>query len=119
MRLHETTRERPVDRFQREHTLLRTLPTVPFDTDELVPAVVNTQARIEFDSNRYSVPPRLAPNGRDSRQPRRSLGAARGPSGGPAYPLLRPETVDRFAGPPAGSDGTRPTGSELRAGASV
>ena len=60
MRLHETTRERPVDRFQREHTLLRTLPTVPFDTDELVPAVVNTQARIEFDSNRYSVPPRLA-----------------------------------------------------------
>ena len=60
VRLHETTRERPVDRFQREHTLLRTLPTVPFDTDELVPAVVNTQARIEFDSNRYSVPPWLA-----------------------------------------------------------
>jgi transposase len=60
VRLHETTRERPVDRFQRERTLLRPLPAGPFDTDEVVAAVVNTQARIEFDGNRYSVPPRLA-----------------------------------------------------------
>ena len=36
------------------------LPTIPFDTDEIVPAVVNPHARIEFDSNRYSVPPHLA-----------------------------------------------------------
>ena len=60
VRIHEATRERPVDRFQRERSLLRKLPAVPFDTDELVPAVVNTQARIEFDGNRYSTPPRLA-----------------------------------------------------------
>jgi len=59
VRVHETTRERPVDRFQREHSLLRALPVIPFDTDELVPAVVNTQARIEFDGNRYSTPPRF------------------------------------------------------------
>jgi transposase len=59
VRVHETTRERPVDRFQRERSLLRSLPVIPFDTDEVVPAVVNTQARIEFDGNRYSTPPRF------------------------------------------------------------
>jgi transposase len=59
VRVHETTQERPVDRFQRERSLLRALPVIPFDTDEVVPAVVNTQARIEFDGNRYSTPPRF------------------------------------------------------------
>jgi len=58
-RMHETTRERPVDRFQRERSLLRALPAIPFDTDEVLPAVVSPHARIEFDSNRYSVPPHL------------------------------------------------------------
>src|SRR5262249_10902319 len=51
---------RPVDRFQRERSLLRPLPAVPFDTDEVAPAVVTPHARIEFDGNRYSVPPGLA-----------------------------------------------------------
>jgi transposase len=60
IRLHETTRERPVDRFQRERSLLRALPTISFDTDEIVPAVVSPHARIEFDANSYSVPPHLA-----------------------------------------------------------
>jgi transposase len=60
VRVHETTRERPVDRFQRERSLLRPLPAVPFDTDELVMAVVSPHARIEFDGNRYSTPPDLA-----------------------------------------------------------
>jgi len=59
VRLHETTGERPVERFQRERWLLRPLPVIPFDSDELISAVVNTQARIKFDGNRYSVPPRL------------------------------------------------------------
>jgi hypothetical protein len=59
VRIHETTRERPVDRFGRERSLLRALPAIPFDTDEVVPAVVNPHARIEFDGNRYSVPPGL------------------------------------------------------------
>jgi transposase len=57
VRLHETTRERPIDRFGRERPLLRPLPTIPFDTDEVVPAVVSPHARIEFDGNRYSTPP--------------------------------------------------------------
>jgi transposase len=59
VRLHETTRERPVDRFERERSLLRSLPAVSFDTDEIVPAVVNPHARIEFDGNRYSAPPQF------------------------------------------------------------
>jgi hypothetical protein len=33
VRIHETTRERPVDRFQKERSLLRALPTIPFDAD--------------------------------------------------------------------------------------
>ena len=59
VRMHETTRQRPVDRFLQERSLLRSLPATPFDTDLAVPAVVNPLARIEFDGNRYSVPPRL------------------------------------------------------------
>jgi transposase len=57
VRIHETTRERPTDRFERERALLRPLPTIPFDTDEIVPAVVTPHARIKFDGNRYSTPP--------------------------------------------------------------
>ena len=60
VRLHETTRERPIDRFQQERSLLHALPAIPYDTDEIVPAVVTPHARIEFDGNRYSVPPTLA-----------------------------------------------------------
>jgi Mu transposase-like protein len=59
VRMHEASREQPVDRFQKERPLLRALPAIPFDTDEIVPAVVNSQARIEFDSNRYSTPPQF------------------------------------------------------------
>ena len=60
VRIHETTRQRPVDRFEHERALLRKLPSIPFDTDEVVPAVVSPHARIEFDGNRYSTPPGLA-----------------------------------------------------------
>jgi transposase len=59
VRVHATTRERPVDRLEFERSLLRPLPTIPFDTDEVVPAVVSPHARIEFDGNRYSMPPRF------------------------------------------------------------
>jgi transposase len=59
VRLHETTRQRPIDRFEQERSLLRPLPAIPFDTDEVVPAVVSPHARIAFDGNRYSVPPQF------------------------------------------------------------
>jgi len=60
VRVHETTKERPVDRFAKERELLRPLPTLAFDTDEVVTAFVSSHARVHFDGNRYSVPPQLA-----------------------------------------------------------
>jgi hypothetical protein len=60
VRLHETTRERPVDRFTQEQSLLRALPRARFDTDEIVTAVASSHARVRFDSNRYSVPVKVA-----------------------------------------------------------
>jgi transposase len=59
LRMHESTRERPIDRFQQERALLRPLPAIPFDTDEVVPAIVSPHARIAFDGNRYSAPPQF------------------------------------------------------------
>jgi transposase len=59
LRIHETTRARPLERFQQERALLRPLPAIPFDTDEVVPAIVSPHARIAFDGNRYSVPPQF------------------------------------------------------------
>lgn len=60
VRCHAVTRERPIDRFQKERHVLRALPAVPFDADELVPAVVTPHARVCYDANRYSVPPAYA-----------------------------------------------------------
>jgi hypothetical protein len=57
VRLHQTTKERPVDRFEKERSLLRALPTAPFDTDEVLSVVMNSHARVRFDGNRYSTPP--------------------------------------------------------------
>jgi transposase len=57
LRIHERTHERPLERFAQERALLRPLPALPFDTDEVVPAVVSPHARIAFDGNRYSAPP--------------------------------------------------------------
>jgi len=59
VRQHETTRERPIDRFEQERNRLRPLPEIPFDTDETVSAIVSPMARIEFDGNRYSTPPQF------------------------------------------------------------
>ena len=58
VRDHETTRERPVDRFEREH--LHPLPSIPYDTDEVLLTVATPHARVRFDTNRYSVPPECA-----------------------------------------------------------
>jgi transposase len=59
VRLHDSIRERPIDRFERERKLLRPLPVIPFDSDEVVPAIVNPHARVAFDGNRYSAPPQF------------------------------------------------------------
>ena len=34
--------------------MLHALPAIPYDTDEIVPAVVTPHARIKVDGNRYS-----------------------------------------------------------------
>lgn len=60
VRIHQATRQRPVDRFQEEKGALRPLPTLPFDTDEVVTSVISSHARAKFNANRYSVPPELA-----------------------------------------------------------
>jgi hypothetical protein len=60
VRVHHTTKERPVDRLDKERALLRPLPQLPLDTDEIASAVVTPHARIKFDGNRYSVPADLA-----------------------------------------------------------
>lgn len=60
VRIHDTTRERPIDRFEKERAHLRPLPELPYDTDDIVPVVANTHARVRFDTNRYSVPPQFA-----------------------------------------------------------
>lgn len=60
VRVHDTTHERPVDRFEKERDALRPLPKAPFDTDEIVSAHVNSHARVKFDGNRYSAPPEVA-----------------------------------------------------------
>jgi hypothetical protein len=59
VRLHAATGERPIDRFQKERDRLRPLPPLPFDSDEVLPVVVTPLARVRYDGNRYSVPPRL------------------------------------------------------------
>ena len=60
VRMHQTTKQRPVDRFQEERGVLRPLPALAFPTDEVVSVVVSSHARVKFDGNRYSVPPETA-----------------------------------------------------------
>jgi transposase len=44
-------------RFERERTALTPLPSVPFDAREVRDLVVSREATIQFETNRYSVPP--------------------------------------------------------------
>jgi Integrase core domain len=59
VRLHQATKQRPVDRFEQERERLRPLPALPFDTDEILSVIVTSHARVHFDGNRYSVPPAI------------------------------------------------------------
>ena len=55
-RLHQGTRERPMERFQPE--ALRTLPIIPYDHRDMVEALVHKDLRLQFDGNKYCVPHR-------------------------------------------------------------
>jgi transposase len=54
--VHDTTRERPIDRFALEQDSLLPLPTHPYDTAEVGYRVVSDDAVVHWDDVAYSVP---------------------------------------------------------------
>ncbi len=56
VRIHGTTRERPIDRFQKEKLLLADLPSHPYDASIVRTLKATSQALVSFDGNAYSVP---------------------------------------------------------------
>jgi hypothetical protein len=56
VRLHRTTRERPVDRWEREKPFLLEAPARPYDASIVLPVRSSHQALVRFDGNFYSVP---------------------------------------------------------------
>ena len=56
VRIHSTTQERPLDRFQREHRHLTPLPTLPFVGTHEQSRSVSWDCLASFGGSRYSVP---------------------------------------------------------------
>jgi hypothetical protein len=56
VRLHGTTRVRPIDRFELEKPLLHPLPEHAPDTDIVRAVKATSQGLVKFDGNQYSVP---------------------------------------------------------------
>jgi transposase len=56
VRIHRTTRERPVDRWEREKPHLLALPDRPYDASIIRPVRSSHQALVHFEGNFYSVP---------------------------------------------------------------
>lgn len=56
VRVHGTTRERPLDRFLIEKPLLQGEPGVPYDCAIVCSLRATSQALVQFQTNRYSVP---------------------------------------------------------------
>lgn len=59
VRIHETTRERPIDRLDIERPALRRLPPTPFDAAHVEERLVGEDFSIRWETNRYSVSPAL------------------------------------------------------------
>ena len=60
IRIHGTTREKPVDLLAKERPFLQALPPHPFDCANIHAARASSQFRVVLDTNRYSVPARFA-----------------------------------------------------------
>lgn len=60
VREHASTHEQPILRVEKERPLLGAIPDLPFDTDDDLPTVVSSHCRVQFETNRYSVPPAYA-----------------------------------------------------------
>lgn len=56
VRIHGTTREKPMDRFQREKPVLQILPVHSYDPSIIRALKATSQALVHFDGNAYSVP---------------------------------------------------------------
>jgi len=56
IRLHATTRERPLDRFEQERQHILPLPAKGYDASLPCPVAATSQALVRFDGNAYSVP---------------------------------------------------------------
>lgn len=60
VRIHETTRRRPIDLFEEERPHLGKLNPSGFDLARVITVRANKQFRVALDSNHYSVPSRCA-----------------------------------------------------------
>jgi transposase len=60
VRMHNETHEQPVARFAQEKHRLRPLPTTPYDIGLISPVRASNRFRINFETNRYSVPAEYA-----------------------------------------------------------
>lgn len=61
VRIHSTTRKRPIDLFEQdEKSVLLPLNSNPFDCSRIERRHVDSRCRINFESNKYSVPPQYA-----------------------------------------------------------
>lgn len=58
LRIHDTTRRRPIDLHAEERPHLLPIPVHAYDTSEVVYRIVSIEALIEWDGNYYSVPPK-------------------------------------------------------------
>ena len=56
VRIHGTTRERPIDRFETERPLLQLPPRTDYDCSIVRTVESSRQALVRFQTNRYSVP---------------------------------------------------------------
>lgn len=56
VRIHATTREKPVERYMREHPHLHPLPANHFDTSQVVHLVVNQESCVQWKGYQYVVP---------------------------------------------------------------
>lgn len=59
VRIHGVTKKEPVELFKAEKNAMKALPLFPYDCCITHNVRVNSQYRVIFESNRYSVPPEL------------------------------------------------------------
>lgn len=60
VRIHGETHETPRARFDQEKPLLKPLPTMPYDIGIVSPVRASNRFRVNFETNRYSVPAEYA-----------------------------------------------------------